>query len=141
MTEEEKKAIERIEDTFYQDLGKGINKFQKITLYEDDIADIRKLLNLVDKQQKEIEEKSTIIMAGAEKVKQLEKKIEELKQSNEEKIQAIEEWVNSERINDIKCISKDKIREKIEDLKEIADEDSPDAFIKIDAYQELLEEN
>ena len=55
MTEEEKKAIERIEDTFYQDLGKGINKFQKITLYEDGITDIKKLLNLVDRQQKEIE--------------------------------------------------------------------------------------
>lgn len=36
-------------------------------------------LNLIDKQQKEIEEKSTIIMAGAEKVKQLEEEIEELK--------------------------------------------------------------
>lgn len=29
MNEEEKKAVERIEDTFYSDLRKGINKFQK----------------------------------------------------------------------------------------------------------------
>ena len=56
LNEEEKEAIERIEDTFYQDLGKGINKFQKITLYEDGITDIKKLLNLIDKLQKEIEE-------------------------------------------------------------------------------------
>lgn len=60
LSEEEKKAIERIEDTFYQDLGKGINKFQKITLYEDDIADIRKLLNLIDKQRKDYISKDKI---------------------------------------------------------------------------------
>ena len=30
MNEEEKKAVERIKDTFYSDLGNGINKFQKI---------------------------------------------------------------------------------------------------------------
>lgn len=55
MNEEEKKAIERIEDTFYSDLGKGINKFQKITLYEDSIRDVRILLNLLEKLQKENE--------------------------------------------------------------------------------------
>lgn len=52
----EKKAVERIEDTFYSDLGKGINKFQKITLYEDSIRDVRILLNLLEKLQKENEE-------------------------------------------------------------------------------------
>lgn len=56
MNEEEKKAIERIEDTFYSDLGKGINNFQKITLYEDSIRDVRILLNLIEKLQKENEE-------------------------------------------------------------------------------------
>lgn len=55
MNEEEKKAIERIEDTFYSDLGKGINKFQKITLYEDSIKDVRIVLNLLEKLQKENE--------------------------------------------------------------------------------------
>lgn len=38
---------------------------------------VRKMLSLLDEKQKEIEEKTTIIMAGAEKVKQLEKEIEE----------------------------------------------------------------
>lgn len=64
MNEEEKRVIERIEDTFYSDLGKGINKFQKITLYEDSIRDVRVLLNLIEKLQKEnekIEEKDKII--------------------------------------------------------------------------------
>lgn len=56
MNEEEKKSVERIEDTFYSDLGKGINKFQKITLYEDGIRDVRILLNLIEKLQKENEE-------------------------------------------------------------------------------------
>ena len=42
------------------------------------------LLNLIEKQQKEIEEKTTIILAGAEKVKMLEKEIEELKEINKE---------------------------------------------------------
>lgn len=56
MNEKEKKAIERIEDTFYSDLGKGINKFQKITLYEDSIKDVRIVLNLLEKLQKENEE-------------------------------------------------------------------------------------
>lgn len=55
MTDEEKKAIERIEDVFYQDLGKGINKIQKITLYEDSITDIRTVLNLIEKQSKIIQ--------------------------------------------------------------------------------------
>ena len=56
MNEEEKNAVERIEDTFYSDLGKGINKFQKIILYEDSIRDVRILLNLLKKLQKENEE-------------------------------------------------------------------------------------
>lgn len=37
-------------------------------------------------------------------------------------------------------ISKDKIREKIEKLKEIADEDNMDEFIKISVLQDLLKE-
>lgn len=57
LSEEEKKAIERIEDTFYQDNGKGIKGFQKIILYEDGIIDILKLLNIVEKLQKEDKDK------------------------------------------------------------------------------------
>ena len=55
LSEDEMKVIERIEDTFYQDNGKGIKRFQKITLYEDGISDILKLLNIFEKLQKEIE--------------------------------------------------------------------------------------
>lgn len=55
MNKEEKKVIERIEDTFYSDSGKSINKFQKITLYEDGIKDVRTVLNLIEKLHKENE--------------------------------------------------------------------------------------
>ena len=61
LSEEEKKAIERVEDTFYENKGKGINNFQKITLYEDGILDILKLLNIIEKLQKENKEKDEII--------------------------------------------------------------------------------
>lgn len=37
-------------------------------------------------------------------------------------------------------IPKQKIRDKIEELKEIADEDNKEEFIKIDVLEELLEE-
>ena len=55
LSEDEMKVMERIEDTFYQDNRKGIKRFQKITLYEDGISDILKLLNIFEKLQKEIE--------------------------------------------------------------------------------------
>lgn len=58
MNKEEKKFIKRIEDAFYEDRGKGIKHFQKVTLYEEGITDILKLLNFVEKQQKELEQKS-----------------------------------------------------------------------------------
>lgn len=56
LSEEDKKTIERIEDVFYQNKGKGINSFQKITLYEDRILDIIRLLNKFEELQKENEE-------------------------------------------------------------------------------------
>ena len=100
LSDEEKKAIERIEDVFYQDLGKGINKFQKITLYEDSITDIRKLLNLIEKQSKEIEELKDFITKLQEtkdrldsydkentlEIEKLKKEIEELKKDKLELI-------------------------------------------------------
>lgn len=38
-------------------------------------------------------------------------------------------------------VSKEVIEKKIEEYKEIADEDNKDYFIRIDTLQELLEEN
>lgn len=66
MTEGEKKAIERIEDTIYTHNGYGINHFKKITLYESGIDDIQTVLNLIQKQQEEIEEKDKVLHEMAE---------------------------------------------------------------------------
>ena len=61
MNKEEKEIIERIEDTFYSNTGKEIKHFQKVTLYEEGITDILKLLNFVEKQQKELQQKESIL--------------------------------------------------------------------------------
>ena len=55
MTEKEKKAIERIEDTIYTHNGYGINHFKKITLYENGIDDMQTILNLIQNLQEEKE--------------------------------------------------------------------------------------
>lgn len=135
MNEEEKNAIEKIEDTFYSDLGKGINKFQKITLYEDSIRDVRILLNLIEKLQKENEEKTTIILAGAEKVKQVEKENKTLKN-----------FTSSIFNGDIEknYIPVQKVKDKIRKNEEIIDISNDGDLIhellqKNKVYEELLE--
>ena len=87
MNEEEKKAVERIEDTFYSDLGKGINKFQKITLYEDSIRDVRILLNLIEEMKNcinilddELKERNKTINEKEIIIEKLQKENEELKE-------------------------------------------------------------
>lgn len=82
----------------------------------------------LEKQQKETEEKNCLIDV-------LQHRIEELLDNKKE--------INYIKPIDIPVhnyISEDKIREKINQLKEIADEDNPEIYIKIDAYEELLEE-
>lgn len=60
MTKMEKELIEKLERTCQ--------------------TEARVTLRLIRKLQKELEEKTTILMAGAEKVKQLEKENQELKE-------------------------------------------------------------
>lgn len=52
----ERKIIERLEDTFYMNNGKGIKHFQKIILYEEGIQDILHLLHIVEQKDKRIQE-------------------------------------------------------------------------------------
>lgn len=123
MNEEEKNAIEKIEDTFYSDLGKGINKFQKITLYEDSIRDVRILLNLLEKLQKENEELKRLMAHKNGYTKLLEEdlfencsnyvipiqtikgKIEELKQEKEKYGNCLIKMYEDELVNrDIKIL-------------------------------------
>lgn len=96
MSEEEKQAIKRLEK-FGDSISCANYPPEAYFEMKDDIEDV---LYLIEKQQEEIEE---------------------LKDRNKELTEAIEEWINGERINDIKHISKDKIREFIK--KELPDDD------------------
>ena len=143
LSEDEMKVIERIEDTFYQDNGKGIKRFQKITLYEDGISDILKLLNIFEKLQKEIEhqkekrENQKVELAILnEKQKEMnklkntvssyygmfkkqEKQIKELQKENEEKDKEIETLKRDFKIVDQECSRlerKEAKQDKIIDL-------------------------
>ena len=59
------------------------------------------------------------------------KEILELKERNENLTEAIEEWINGERINDIKHISKDKIRELMNKYNYLGDSDFEIELIKL----------
>ena len=78
------------------------------------------------------------------------KVIQKLQKENEENIEALEEWINAERVSP-HCIHKDKIKAKIKELKQgrkvkINDLDGKqkeNTFIEIDkieVLEELLEE-
>lgn len=107
MSEEEKKIIDRINRS-YDDNTQYVEASAKDWNY---------IVHSIRKLHEEIEEKSTIIMAGAEKVKQLEKEIEELK-TNLEKSEV--SFALSVKDRDSKAetlknsISKDKIKELLE---------------------------
>lgn len=154
LSEEEKKAIEflktfikteidycKLEKTDVTDIlnviKKQDNKIKFLIENEIVLKEMnRNQMKIIDKQQQEIEEEH--------------KKWKELLHEYGVKCQEIEELKNNELdyttiyINGVyegKKHYKDKIREKINQLKEVADEDNPDIFTKIDAYEELLEDN
>lgn len=92
---------------------------QKIIDLENEISFLKDALC---EKQKEIEEKTTIIMAGAKKVKQLEKEIKELKEKivdleTKLAIETIDNKYNQEE-RDEETIPRYKIREKLEGLEE-----------------------
>ena len=120
MNKEEKKAINEFNKLLAD--FKGLSKLD--LWYEIDAEKqnelynkLYPLLNLIDKQQKEIEELKI-----------------QLRTQNGFCYFAHQQIMKN-------YISKDKIREKIEELKEIADEDNTDIYIKIDTLEELIEEN
>lgn len=94
MSEEEKKAIEYLENQdnslnwnygTLQAIKTLLNLIEKYENYEYNKALIQQNNDLkirIGEQQKEIEEKTTILFAGAEKVKTLEKEIRELKKEH-----------------------------------------------------------
>lgn len=90
-----------------------------------------------------MKKKTTILFAGAKKVKQLEARLEKLKGIEEGTtimyIGKAQYW-RKDKV-DKYFVSKNKIREKIKELEEIADEDNLEEYAKIDVLEELLEEN
>lgn len=111
MNKEEQKAIETLKEV-------ASDNFDTLG---DDISPkmAQNILNVINKQQNEIKEKTTILLAGAKKVKQLEKEIEERDKYNittlpfEELKEMIEQNKNIS-IFGKEYISKDKVKETIE---------------------------
>ena len=132
MSELEKKAIE----WFREDLTKEKEKMEYYNEYKKQVIKRNeKLLNLIEKQQKEIEEKTTILLAGAEKVKQLEKEIEDLQTKLE--IEKIDNKYNQEE-RDEETIPRYKIKEIIENAEADIDYLTHDL---IEDLEKLLGEN
>lgn len=73
MSEEEKKAIEFIKNLIAWDVR------QDLCPNKEECENLETILNLIEKLQKENEEKTILLFAGAEKVRRLEKENEELK--------------------------------------------------------------
>ena len=121
MSEEEKKAINQLKaDTNFYDYelknGKYIYELFKIEVYKKDVDVI---LNLTEKQQKEIEEYKSIVEC-----------IEEFKRLKRPVMELVHEMNKFED----EFVSKDKIREKIEEVSN----GTYDAKIIL---EKLLEEN
>lgn len=135
MSEEEKKALETIKEELQEQ--KQAFKYYKGVLGVYSNGKVEILLNLIDKQQEGIDREKQysdfyedLCNKQQKVIKGLKKNIDECKEEHLESLNA--------RYNNF--ISKAEIKDKISQLKEIADEDNSDIYIKIDAYEELLEE-
>lgn len=95
---------------------------------------IEKYKEYIEKLQRENEEKTTILLAGAEKVKQLEKENKELKADNYE--------LNNRITDLLENIPIQKVKDKIEELKKnLHTVEHYETVGAIHVLQELLEEN
>lgn len=145
MSDEEEKAIVELKHFI------NMSAYWKLQEYTNSQIDsyIKTILNLIEKQQKEInqriklklEKKDLIknlgyceqeyeqngylsvgkfkaIKQAIELIKKQSKEIEELRTRNQGKTEALEEWINGERVS-IHCIHKDKIKAKIEEIDEV----------------------
>ena len=106
---------------------------------------IEKYKEYIEKLQRENEEKTIILLAGAEKVKQLEKENNRL----EEQVEYDKTHIYTPQTIELNFILKSKIEDKIEELKKKVEEltddkgywGGSDLLEQIKVLQELLEEN
>lgn len=114
MSEEEKEIIEEF---------LGLNEIYSsnatirsyLSIYQEAV---KSALNLIDKLQKELEEKTTILMAGAEKVKELEKENKELKVLADDIKDKRIAYIDTPEFEE-KYIQKSKIENKIKEIEKI----------------------
>lgn len=143
MNEEE--AIERLKERVKLDRKIRDNKTESDyeQFCENECQAIETILNLADKQQKEIEEKNIAINKMS---KDISRQLEEIEKLNFEN-HMLKKW--NEQL-DKNCISKDKIREKIEhynnELEHIKngeefENEKPMYYWGKVALEDLLEEN
>lgn len=116
------KKLDSFAKKFLKERTKELKKYAK---RENELIYNDIVLNLINKLQKENEEKTTILLAGAEKVKQLEKENEELKKFITEGITvAPHSTYKNYRLDFLRenFVSKKKIKDKIEELKKKVEE-------------------
>lgn len=155
MSEEAKEAIDKLK-TFI-----NIPNYVFLKEYEQLIQSTRIVINLIEKLQKENEEKTILLFAGAEKVRRLEKENEELKgtlrdtqNSWFEDTKKMEKLKNQNQsyINSIQSIApvliqeyieKQEIKDKIGDLADTANKINDEIVEELkskDICQEYLED-
>jgi len=153
--------LERIDLQIDKDLDGIVHEISKTVSKDKDIIILKRI---IEKQQKEIEhqkekrenqKKELAILNEKQKefnklvntvnsykgqFKRQQKEIEELKSRNQEKTEALEEWINGERVS-MHCVHKDKIKAKIEELENEKEKYFEKQVIQheIEVLQSLLE--
>lgn len=102
------------------------------------INTIKKLMSIGDVTDEALFTLVQTTMAELERLEDIEEQLDKEKEKNKTKVD-IKDIEFSNFIKE-RYVSKDKIKEKIEQAKQKADDDNLDEYIKISAWKELLEE-
>ena len=116
MSDEEKKAIERLKDLISKSKVIGDIEINKQVVFKD----IETILNLIEKQSKEIERINEILIWKQKHEEQLQKEIERLNNKFEKIYNEIDNK-NSQLVKALnyKLFMEDKIKAKIEELEKL----------------------
>lgn len=141
--EKDEEILNNIKAYMQENIDNGCHKFVYNDLgYDEKCVDvinaIEHILSDYKRALKENEEKTTILLAGAEKVKQLEKENNRL----EEQVEYDKTHIYTPQTIELNFISKSKIEDKIEELKKnLHTVEHYETVGAIHVLQELLEEN